>query len=187
MRREAAGHHSFSVLFEIILAMYEKMINLLTKTLTAFTVFLFLMMTTLVCLQVFFRYVMNAPLTGSEEAARAILIYVVILGAAAGVGNRSHLTISYFYEQFPSMLQKAATLICFISILSIALLFVIQGWDLAQRTMMQTTPALRMPKGLIVYAFPIGGALMCFYSIDLLRGVLGTSSNSHSSQNKKSL
>ncbi len=167
--------------------MYEKTVALLTKTLTAFTAVLFLIMTTLVCLQVFYRYVLNAPLTGSEEAARAILIYVVILGAAAGVGNRSHLTIGYFYERFPSMLKKAATLLYFISILSIALLFVIKGWDLAQRTMMQTTPALRIPKGLIVYAFPIGGALMCIYSIGLLKGVLGASNNSHSSQNKKSL
>jgi len=164
--------------------MYEKMVALLTKTLTAFTAVMFLIMTTLVCLQVFYRYVLNAPLTGSEEAARAILIYVVILGAAAGVGNRSHLTIGYFYERFPSMLKKAASVLYFISILSIALLFVIKGWDLAQRTMMQTTPALRIPKGLIVYAFPIGGALMCIYSIGLLKGVLGASNNSQSSQNK---
>lgn len=186
MRGEAAGHRGFQALVEVLSAMYEKMVALLTKTLTAFTAFLFLMMTTLVCLQVFFRYVLNAPLTGSEEAARAILIYVVILGAAAGVANRSHLTISYFYEKFPSILKKVAALIYFISILSIALLFVIKGWDLAQRTMMQTTPALRIPKGLIVYAFLIGGALMCFYSIGLLRGVLGTSNNSHSSENTKS-
>ncbi|MEX0605680.1 MAG: TRAP transporter small permease [Marinobacter sp.] len=167
--------------------MYEKTLTLLTRTLTALSAVLFLIMTTLVCLQVFYRYVLNAPLTGSEEAARALLIYVVLLGAASGVGNRSHLTIGYFYERFPVILRKAATLLYFISILSIALLFVIQGWDLAQRTMMQTTPALRIPKGLIVYAFPIGGALMCIYSVSLIKEILGASNNPHSAQNKKSL
>lgn len=167
--------------------MYEKTLALLTRSLTALTAVLFLIMTTLVCLQVFYRYVLNAPLTGSEEAARAILIYVVLLGAASGVGNRSHLTIGYFFERFPPILKKTAILFYFLSLLSIALLFMIQGWDLAQRTMMQTTPALRIPKGLIVYAFPIGGALMFIYSISLIKALVSASYNSRSSKNKKSL
>lgn len=165
--------------------MYGKAIAILTRLLNAFSATLFIIMAALVVLQVFYRYVLNSPLTGSEEAARAILIYIVILGAAAAVGNRSHLTINYFYDLFPSSIKKIATLFYFITILGIALLFIIQGWDLAQRTMFQTTPALRIPKGFIVYAFPIGGVLMCLYAIGLLISIWGAPKRPGSSSKKQ--
>ena len=145
--------------------MYLKFLAVLTMFLTGVTALAFLSMTALVCLQVFYRYVLNSPLTGSEEAARALLIYIVMLGSAVAVGNRAHMAIRYFYEKFPRLLQKMAAFIYFASILFIASLFIIKGNDLAQRTMMQTTPALQIPKGLIIYAFPIGGVLMFLYAL----------------------
>jgi len=145
--------------------MLTKAMTKFTSILTGLAAALFLVMTALVCLQVFYRYVLNSPLTGSEEAARAILIYIVMLGSAVAVGNRSHMAIDYFYHRLPALLRKAAALLHLLSIGAISLLLIVKGSELAQRTMMQTTPALQIPKGLIVYAFPIGGALMLFYAL----------------------
>jgi TRAP-type transport system small permease protein len=145
--------------------MLVKPLALMTRALNGLAAAMFIVMTALVCLQVVYRYVLNSPLTGSEEAARALLIYIVLLGGAVAVGNRSHMAIDYFYTRFPAPLQKLATLLYVLTIGGIALLFMIKGGELAQRTMLQTTPALQIPKGLIVCAFPLGGALMFLYAL----------------------
>lgn len=128
---------------------------------------MFLVMTALVCLQVLFRYVLNSPLTGSEEGARALLIFVTMLGAAVALGSRAHMAIDYFKELCPPMVQRAAALLSLACVLVIAGLLLVKGAEFAERAMIQTTPALRIPKGYIVYAFPISGALMIFYALAL--------------------
>lgn len=162
---------------------YDKLLAAFSRILISITAVMFIIMTVLVCLQVFYRYVLNSPLTGSEEAARAILIYIVMLGSAVAVGDRAHMEIRFFYDRFPPVLKRLSTLLYFAAILAIALLLIVQGWDLAQRTMMQTTPALQMPKGMIVYAFPIGGLLMCVYAVGLIVRVMSGAEDDASPKN----
>ncbi len=47
-----------------------------------------------VVLQVLFRYVLEAPLTWSEEAARYLNLWSVALGAALAVARREHLRVN---------------------------------------------------------------------------------------------
>lgn len=142
----------------------------LVLTLTAV---LFLVMTGLVCLQVVFRYLLNSPLTGSEEGARALLIFVSMLGAAIALGNRSHMAIDYFRDLCPPAIRKAAMLVSLACVLTVGTLLLVKGLEFADRAMFQTTPALRIPKGYIVWAFPLSGGLMIFYALALpLRAVL---------------
>lgn len=126
---------------------------------------MFLLMTGLVCLQVVFRYLLNSPLTGSEEGARALLVFVTMLGAAVALGSRAHMAIDYFRDLCPPSVQRFAVLISLVCILAIAALLLVKGMEFADRAMVQTTPALRIPKGYIVWAFPISGALMIFYAL----------------------
>ena len=136
-----------------------------TWLLLTFCAILFLVMTGLVCLQVIFRYVLNSPLTGSEEGARILLIFVSMLGAAAALKTRAHMAIDYFQERFPIPLRRAAALLSLACVLAIGILLVVKGAEFADRAMFQTTPALRIPKGYIVLAFPISGALILFYAL----------------------
>lgn len=145
--------------------MYLKLFSVLTKLIEGIITLLFFIMSGLVCLQVFYRYVLNSPLTGSEEAARALLIYVVMLGSAVAVADKSHMAVDYFYERFSRPIKYTALGLYFLSIFSVGMLLAIYGYELAGRTMMQATPALQIPKGMIVYAFPISGVLICSYSL----------------------
>ncbi len=122
-------------------------------------------MTGLVCLQVIFRYLLNSPLTGSEEGARVLLIFVSMLGAAVALKTRAHMAIDYFQERLPPLLRQAAVLLSLACVLAVGLLLIVKGSEFAGRAMFQTTPALRISKGYIVTAFPISGVLMIFYAV----------------------
>ena len=54
---------------------------------------LFAMLTGVVALQVFSRFVIHAPIIWSEEVARFLFFWVVLLGAAMSVKDRRHFVI----------------------------------------------------------------------------------------------
>ena len=135
-------------------AILQRVIDGVTWIILSISAVMFLVMTALVCLQVFYRYVLGSPLTGSEEAARAFMIFVVMLGSAVAVGDRAHMAIEYFVGKAPLWLQRICNVIVLACILAIGALLLVKGLELADRTMMQTTPALRIPKGYITWAFP---------------------------------
>ena len=56
--------------------------------------------------QVFFRYVLNAPLIWSEELARYLLVWVTFLGIPYGIRHRAHIEMEYFFKKFPHPLQR---------------------------------------------------------------------------------
>lgn len=48
-----------------------------------------------VLLQVVFRYALNNPLHWTEEMARFLLIWIVLLGAAIGIKRKSHFPLIF--------------------------------------------------------------------------------------------
>ena len=54
---------------------------------------LFALLTVVVALQVVSRFVIHAPFIWSEEAARFLFFWVVLLGAAMSVKDRRHFVI----------------------------------------------------------------------------------------------
>lgn len=146
-----------------------KHINLaLTSILRYFTTFLFMVMLFIVFMQVILRYFVGASISGSEEAARYILFFLVLLGASICVFEQSHLSIEYFRDKLRGWMSKVASLVISISIIISAAIFVYYGWELSMRSMTQTTPSLQIPRGWVFMAFPVAGALMLFFQLQHL-------------------
>ena len=63
----------------------------------------FLMLLVVFCLgaQVFFRFVLNASLTWSEELSRFAFIWLVYMGAVLGAKERIHIRVTAFHRLLP--------------------------------------------------------------------------------------
>ncbi|MUK87640.1 TRAP transporter small permease subunit [Ornithinibacillus sp. L9] len=72
---------------------YKKMLAIVEFIIEHLATFLFILFFIAAILQVFFRFVLNAPLTWSEEAARYLNLWSVLLGAALAVKHRDHLRV----------------------------------------------------------------------------------------------
>lgn len=127
---------------------------------------LFLLMTGLVVMQVFFRYLLNQPLTGSEEAARIAMIYVVLLGAGLCMRSDGHMAVTYFRDLAPPRIAKVLDAIVLCGVITFALILIVKGYEFSQRAMFQTTPALQIPKGYVTWAFPLGGFLIILFALE---------------------
>ena len=120
-----------------------------------------------VLLQVFFRYVLNFPLAWSEELARFLLIWIVLLGAAIGIKRKSHFSIDIVFKKFPQKVQK--NLQFAIDVLLFMLIFdvmVINGVYLANLTFRQISPALHLRMSYVYSAVLAGGILSCCYVLE---------------------
>lgn len=158
----------------------KKTLDLLTSAMSVISGILFLAMTALVVVQVLFRYVLNSPLVGSEEAARIAMIFVVMIGTALCTRNGTHMAVTYFEERFPPLLRLTCKILVTCCIVTLSLILIFKGLEFANRAMFMKTPALQIPRGYVAWAFPIGGGLMLLYSIQAsLEFLLGITPNKH--------
>ena len=118
-----------------------------------------LAITVIVIMQVFFRYVLQNPLRWTEEAARYLLIWLVMLGSGVAMRNHSHLQVDILTASLPEgpskVLETIVTILTFV-FLGIVAVF---GAQLTVNNMRQLSPALKLPMGIVYAALPVGGAL----------------------------
>lgn len=123
-------------------------------------VILFVAMTVTVIIQVFFRYVMQSPLRWTEEAARYLMVWLVLLGSGVAMRNKAHLQVDVLTSALPEKLKLFFNVIVSFLIMAFLAIMTFYGFNVVVKTMLQTSPAMRVPMSLIYAAFPVGGILM---------------------------
>ena len=123
-----------------------------------------MVMSAIIILQVFCRFVLKSSLPWSEEVARYLQVWTAFIGGAYGVRRGAHIGIEAFALLLPKKAQKALNI--FIIIVSIFMCGVIcyYGFGIVstQLSKGQLTPATRIPMGYMYAAIPVG---MIFFII----------------------
>ena len=60
----------------------------------------------LLIVQVFFRYVLNSPLIWSEECARYMFVWTVMLGLGYNVRTKNNISVSLLTSRLPGSMQR---------------------------------------------------------------------------------
>jgi TRAP-type C4-dicarboxylate transport system permease small subunit len=118
-------------------------------------------MTAVILLGVAFRYVLEAPLPWSEELAKLLMLWIVFLGASAGIQRGEHVTIDFLLQRFPRWAAAAVDLAY--RALGLVFLGVVFwfGWSLVTKVgMVAHFPGLGWPEVWRYAAAPVGAALM---------------------------
>ncbi|WP_439235136.1 TRAP transporter small permease [Lonepinella koalarum] len=152
----------------------SKLINLLDRTLATFCVVLCIGLVVSVVWQVFSRYVLNNPSTITDELARFLFIWVGLIGAAYGLGQKKHLAIDLLLSKLEASPKKYNTLQIVINLVGVFFVCVIMiygGGRLVLDTLNsgQISPVLGIQMGLIYLALPMSGFFMFVF---LLRDLL---------------
>jgi TRAP-type C4-dicarboxylate transport system permease small subunit len=118
--------------------------------------------------QVFTRFVLKDPSTGTEELAVFLLIWVSLLGAAVALNRGAHLGIDYLVGKLPVRIRLYTEVFVFLCIVLFSLcVMVIGGISLVVRTLElgQISPALKVKVGYVYLAVPISGFFLMLYSV----------------------
>jgi tripartite ATP-independent transporter DctM subunit len=111
---------------------------------------------------VIYRYFLHDPLEWSEEVARALMVTLVFIGAAAALGRSRHVGMDYIRGILPASWQPYFIRGCdwIIAIVAIGLTWT--SFLLLQESTHQTTPT-GLPQAILVAPVLIGSALLAFF------------------------
>jgi TRAP-type transport system small permease protein len=117
-------------------------------------------MTVLVFASVVLRYVLNSPVTWSEELASLLFAWVTFVGAYVGFRNRSHIAIDTLMVFLPTAVRQGIARCVDVVVLLILGLFVWQGVRLSLTTWGLEFPAMEISRGYLYLSLPVGAILM---------------------------
>lgn len=132
-----------------------------------------ILLTGVVFLQVFYRYVLHSPLAWSEEFAMFIFQWCAYIGAAVAVRHRFHFGLDLVTKNLPSYMQRAAQILSSVLIFFVAYLMIQKGFGLMYLIMAQNYPVLQFPVAYAYLAIVVSGMLMIIFQIPIFLNQIG--------------
>ncbi len=108
-----------------------------------------------------------------EEVGELTLAWLTLVGAAVGVAERSHFTLTLLVHRFPLAWQRAVHVLNHVLIALFGGLIAWQGWGLMRLNGVLTSPALEISLGWLYAATVVGGTLIALYALAAAAGPMG--------------
>lgn len=119
-------------------------------------------------LGVFYRYVLGDALVWSDEVASLAFTWTVFLFASALVRTGGHVRVTLLVDALPPILAELVERGIMMLVLGLGLVMLWTGWNFAEFTAGQVSPAVRYPVWLKNAAVPVSGALISIHALILL-------------------
>ena len=140
--------------------LYDRLLNLV----------LFLLMAGMVVAisaQVWYRFILNDPLSWSEELGRYMFVWISFIGAAVGIRYRVHLGIDLLEKMVSAGAYRYLAVMVNLLIQIFLVVVVYQGFDIIKVVQFQTSASMGIPMTYPYAAVPVGALLMLINSLRL--------------------
>lgn len=127
-----------------------------------------LLMTAIIALQVFARYVLNDSPAWAEQSALLLMIWYVFIAAAAGVREGFHIRIAVFADNLPSPIRRYVLLIAHLVVVAFGAAMVYFGIELTRETWQHVIPTLGISRGYAYIPIALSGVLITGFAIEQL-------------------
>jgi TRAP-type C4-dicarboxylate transport system permease small subunit len=131
-------------------------------------------MIAIVCVTVFFRYVLNSGIIWAEEVPRTLVALFAFIACAMGVRDHLHIGIGFFYSRFKvgGRGRKILDILINLSTMACGAIMMVYGWNLCVQLWRFTMAATGFPRSVQYISMPLAGAIIIYDSLLFLFGVL---------------
>jgi TRAP-type transport system small permease protein len=131
-------------------------------------------MIAIVCVTVFFRYVLNDGIIWAEEVPRTLVALFAFIACAMGVRDHLHIGIGFFYRRFKvgGVGRGILDAVINLSTFSCGAIMAVYGWNLCVQLHRFTMAATGLPRSVQYISMPIAGVIIMYDSLLFLFGVL---------------
>jgi len=137
----------------------------LRSALTALSVALLASYFVLVLMQVFFRYVLNESLFWAEELVRGLMVWGVMVSSALVAASRGHIRVEVLELMLPAAGRKVVAWISDALSIAFCLLLLWAAIQLMDRSWLQRSPLLEVPKWTVYMAIAVGAGIEVVFTI----------------------
>lgn len=134
------------------------------------------LMVLVIFMQIMSRTFIGSSFSWTEELARYLFIFLVVLGSGVALGTKSHIAVDLVYNRLGLRGRKILCIISFVLIVIMACILCVKGMELVSKTMVQKSPAMQVPMGYIYAMFPTAAALMILnvisYTVRFMTGAV---------------
>ena len=127
-----------------------------------------LSMALIVANQVFFRYALNQSLFWSEELARFLLVWLTFLGATVAYRRKAHPGIDVLVTRMAPALQQTAAVLTHLASMALFAVMILYGYQFAYFVRLQISPALNLPKWIVLSIIPLSGMILMIHAVTFL-------------------
>lgn len=146
----------------------DDIINIILKYLI---ILIFVALTIVALLQVFFRFVMRNPLTWTDEVCRYCLIWLTLLGIGVAAKRRSHISIDIICNFLPQGAKKVLGKFWNFCAIVFCAFLIKYGFDLVVLNMAQYSAGMHIQLGYIFIGVPLGALFILYYNLVQLLGL----------------
>jgi TRAP-type C4-dicarboxylate transport system permease small subunit len=122
-------------------------------------------MVAIVSAQVWYRFILNDPLSWSEEASRYLFVWISFMGAAAGVRYQVHLGIVLMEKILAAWGYRISVIIVILIIQVFLLMIIYWGFKILGVIQFQESPSMHISMRYPYMAVPVGSIFMLINSL----------------------
>jgi len=116
--------------------------------------------------QIFSRYILNDSPQWSETSVLFVMVWFIMIAAAAGVHEQTHIGISFIQAALPSGPRRACKVLVHLVVGGFGASMTFFGWQQAMTTWHHVIPTLNISTGLSYLPFPMAGLLFILFSVE---------------------
>jgi TRAP-type C4-dicarboxylate transport system permease small subunit len=127
-----------------------------------------------VCIGVYWRYVLNDALAWTEETAKFLMVWMVFTGTPIALARGGLAAVDTLPASLPPRGRQSLFGLIFLVVLLFLAVLVVQGYAFALNARVQVTPTTGVSMMWVFAAMPLGGLVMFLITLQLLlESVLG--------------
>ena len=124
---------------------------------------------TLVCAQVFYRYVLYSGIIWGDEVVALLMVLMVMFGAARGMRGGEHTDMQSLVNALPRTSRTIVRMLTAVGTLLFLVIFLVSSWEYTLGAVHLKTIMLKIPLWLCYGLMPLGALLMTYEFIKRLR------------------
>lgn len=152
--------------------MGAKLLKLVEKLMDAVVVVMFIAIFVVAMAQIIMRWVVNNPLTWSEELVRLVFVWICFIGWVIAVKNKSHICITAVISRLNDTGKKILETFNILVVIAFSIFMVVYGIQMSREAHQIRAISLPFISYTLVYAIcPFSNALIIIYKLIELVGM----------------
>ena len=147
---------------------FKAVFDIMDRCINWFLALLMAGMVVIISAQVWYRFILNDPLSWSEEAGRYLFVWISFFGAAAGVRYQVHLGIDLMDKLLPPGAYRVVVVLVNLIIQIFLLMIIYWGFKILGIIQFQESASMHISMRYPYMAVPVGGIFMLINSLRIM-------------------